>query len=96
MFILRVITPEGIQENISLGEKFRQYRRARETSEYIESIKILSQSFSAIKSGLRPYIIIEDQNGILIPVWRQNANYIMTGEGKTFSNITHRQIKNQS
>lgn len=87
MFILRSITKRGNESNITLGSKYSLITEA-DNNEDFKAIQSLTAGQS---TNSEVYAYLEDENGSKIPLYKGQRNYIMTENGRTFSNLTNRQ-----
>lgn len=86
MFILRRISKDGLEINTSLGSYYVLVYAETNKNEFEDTIKLWSEEDRA---GI--YAIITYNDGAdIMPLYDGSNYYIMTGEGKTFDNITKR------
>jgi hypothetical protein len=84
MFVLRKITKGGLQMNFNLGSRYN-----------LVDDKTTPEQFANFAGHLftegKPdeiYAFISTENCEIIPLYKGHSNFIMTGEGATFSNET--------
>lgn len=85
MFILRRINTEGLECNMCLGEDYIVTRKA-ENKERFES---LAKAWSCGTDEIYAFIT-SDNATKMQPLYKKSRYYIMTENGKTFSNISFR------
>lgn len=87
MFVLRRITSENNEINISLGDSYNISLEERNPDEYNEILKI--HFMGHVDSDAHIYGFIVHGNGSqIIPLYKKSTYFVMTGDGKTFANIT--------
>ncbi len=88
MYTLRKITNENVEMNIGLGSEYTLIRK--ETCE--KEFNFFCQRFDYTDEDVERdgiYAIISSYDGSkLIPLYKCQLNFIMTENGKTFSNVT--------
>ena len=86
MFVLRKFSGEGIQMNISLGASYTLVTKEHNPKEFAETSLI----FWKEKEPENTYGFVSDGNGKIFPLFKGQFNYIMTGDGKTFANVSQK------
>lgn len=86
MFILRRITSQGLECNTCLGIEYVLVGREQNESEFKERTKLWHEYELEDLYG----IVCFDDGASIIPLHKTSSYYIMTSEGKTFSNISHK------
>lgn len=87
-FILRTHSKQtGVQTNVALGNSYTLVN-----SEWaVEEFKRTNDSWKAAElhepGELYAYILTEDGSDV-VPLFKRCFNYVMTGDGKTFANVT--------
>ena len=84
MFVLRKISSDGVQLNFSLGESYTLVTEETNPKEFERS----SLAFWKEAKPENTYGFVSDQQGRLFPLFKNQWNYIMTSNGKTFANVT--------
>lgn len=84
MFILREITKEKTEVNTCLDIEYVLVLREKNKEEFKERTKLWSDDDLKDLYGV---VCFEDGNSI-IPLHKESSYYIMTSDGKTFSNIS--------
>lgn len=87
MFILRKITGGGIESNLCLGKDYILIRQ--EDNKEFEETMHLESYFQSLREDIHAFISHSEGKDI-IPLYKDQQNYIMTSDGKTFSNLTFR------
>ena len=85
MFILRKISGNGVEINISLGESYNLINKENHPEEFDRAVEeglVISDSII--------YGYIATNNGGIYPLSSKQQAYIMTESGKTFDNLTLR------
>jgi hypothetical protein len=85
MFILRKINQQGIQSNLCIGSNYCLIRE-EDTEEFNKTLDI-EYYFKSLRDDIYAFISYNDSREVL-PLYKSQENYIMTGEGNTFSNVT--------
>jgi hypothetical protein len=92
MFILRKITTDDIEMNISLGKSYTIVDKERNESEFNRSyFAIYGEQYDKLNNPIgdqKIYAFVGDENGKLTPLYTEHANFIMTSNGQTFSNVS--------
>lgn len=86
MFILRRITSEGLELNTCLGIEYVLVVREQNESEFKERTKLWHESELEDLYG----IVCFDDGDSIMPLYKKSSYYVMTSDGKTFSNISHK------
>lgn len=86
MFILRRITEEKVEQNIYLDLEYTLLLKDKNKKEFEDWTKQWTEEDLIDVYGI---VCFEDSNSA-VPLYLKNTYYIMTGEGKTFSNITYK------
>lgn len=95
MFILRRYTSEHNEVNESLGDSYNLVKKEINPEEFNRTYKIWAGvgedliEDNLVTDGIYMFIIYKDGREI-IPLHKASTYYIMTENGKTFSNITYR------
>lgn len=99
MFILRKINGQGLESNIAIGYSYNFVNRETHYEEFCKWYKTIfekdhvadddeqSDRFSKDCYGF----VVYNQGSEVFPLYKKQRNYIMTGEGKTFSNLTFKE-----
>ena len=85
MFILRRIDPKFGEINTNLGEYYSLISKEKNNEQFKETV---NQWDEDIKDKMYGVIIFDDDSGSLMPLYRGSEYYIMTSDGRTFSNIS--------
>lgn len=96
MFTLRTITEDGRETNQSLGKRYTVLSRELSSEEFKRSFKIkfnkdhvADMDETADNATRNCYAFVVGDNGeCLTPLFYGQKNYIMTENGKTFSNLS--------
>ncbi len=97
MFILRIITKEGLQTNTAMGDsyelidRFGNYEQFREMYEDIFERKHYADGdlkSDGIAKKCHGFVVYDDCS-VSVPLYKENKYYVMTESGQTFSNISH-------
>lgn len=95
-FILRTVLPDGYETNRIIGSQYSYVNRETHYEEFCRSYKVvfgidhvtdldvMSDQFAKNCYG----IIVYNNGADLIPLYKKQISYIMTENGKTFSNVT--------
>lgn len=93
MYTLRSLTSEGHESNIALGNNYtfipRKYAEEAFKRVYQNAYESTGKSFQEIPNK-ECYGMIQSENVNFIFLWESEKNFIMTENGKTFSNLTHK------
>lgn len=84
MFILRRITSKGLELNTCLGIEYVLVLKEVNESEFKERTKLWHEYELEDLYG----IVCFDDGASIMPLRKESSYYIMTGDGKTFSNIS--------
>lgn len=87
MFILRRITSESNEINEILGDSYSLILRERHNKEYERTLLIQKWDKNAQLENLYGFIVHNNGQKV-IPLYKKSHYFIMTSDGKTFSNIT--------
>ena len=97
-FYLRTVTSDGYENNRAIGKNYSYVDRETQYDEFCKAYKAafgidhvadldeMSDQFSKKCQG----IVVFNEGSELIPLYKGNCNYIMTENGKTFSNLTYK------
>lgn len=85
MFILRKITGQGIQSNLCIGTNYVLLRK-EDGKEFNDTME-LEEYFKSLIDDIYAFITYNDGRDVL-PLYKNQQNYIMLSDGKTFSNLT--------
>jgi len=88
MFILRQIS-EQTESNYLLGKSYNLIEAERHPEEFQRTLKIWGNGAVIPEEAVYAFIIYDD-GAELFALQKPQCNYIMTSDGKTFSNITWR------
>lgn len=89
MYTLRKIAENGVEYNTSLGNEYTLIHSERNVKEFNESFKLFwNETYDPDKNNT--FAFITKEGGILIPLFKNQFNFIMTDSGKTFSNLTYK------
>lgn len=98
MFYLRTLTPDGDGtkvKNQTLGEKYEVIGRETNYNDFrtffenlFEVPHVADMDISSTKSSKNCFGIIVSENEI-VPLYKDNAYYVMTGSGSTFESFTN-------
>lgn len=86
MFILRRINSEGVELNTCLGDQYILVLKESNETEFEERTKLWTKED---KKDLYGVLCYEDGES-LMPLYNKSTYYVMTSDGKTFSNISLR------
>lgn len=96
MYTLRRITEDNTQINLSIGESYCYDDREQNYEEfknhfhnYFQKNHVADLDNTADNDTKLVYGFISFQ-GNLMPLYKNQMNYIMTESGKTFSNLSYR------
>lgn len=84
MFILRKITGQGVEMNITLGQSYTYIGKIENPQEFDRT---LTEIFKRINEDII-YAFVSNESGEAIPLYSTQRNYIMTESGKTFKNVS--------
>ncbi len=97
-FILRKVLNDNTQTNIILGDQYRLIERETNYEEFSKAFEVDFGKFHV--SDLDPTsdsftknchaFLITNEGSKLIPLYKDQFNYIMSDSGKTFANLTHK------
>lgn len=87
MFILRRITESKLEINTCLDIEYVLILREKNKEEFEERTKLWSQDDLIGVYGL---VCFDDTESIM-PLYRDSSYYIMTSDGKTFSNVSYKE-----
>lgn len=97
MYTLRTFDSKGIENNLSLGKSYRLINRHVNKEAFQEAYKkafgkdhVADLDENATESSKECGGFLYDDNGILIYLNKTDTYYIMSSDGKTFDNISHR------
>lgn len=82
MFALRKITKDGLEMNFSLGDSYTLVTKDRSLKEFEDKMK--DHPFYD-----KAYAFICWKDGVL-PLYKEQQNYIVSGNGTTYSNLTYK------
>ena len=82
MFVLRRISGQGVQMNSVLGKSYTFIDDTVDPKEFERSMELFDDNRDKI------YAFVGDEGGNIQPLFRGQGAYIMTGSGKTFSNVS--------
>jgi len=85
MFVLRKIFNDGRDANFALG---RQYSFLRKELHTKEAWATTCEAYSMDKDDEKMIGIILTEDNRSFAIWGNQKNYIMTGEGSTFANVS--------
>jgi hypothetical protein len=86
MFILRRITSKGLELNTCLGIEYVLVLKEVNESEFRDRVKLWGEEDLKDLYG----VVCFDDGGSIMPLYKKSSYYIMTGDGKTFSNISEK------
>ena len=84
MFILRRITEKKVEINTDLGIEYVLVLKETNKEEFDFRTKLWEEADLSDVYGL---VCFEDSE-LIMPLYKDSSYYIMTGDGKTFSNIS--------
>lgn len=84
MFILRRIISEGVESNTCLGIDYVFVLREKSPKEFKRTTEQWEPDDVKEVYGLVTF----DDGAAIMPLYEESQYYIMTSDGKTFSNIT--------
>ena len=87
MFILRRITSNNIECNTCLDEEYVLVLRKENEEELIKRTELWKDS--DLINDMYGLVCFEDGESIM-PLYKKSSYYIMTSDGRTFANISHR------
>lgn len=88
MFVLRKITSDNLEINIYLGSSYNFTDSERNKDEFVN---ICNVYFGAVDlHDADCYAFITDEVGEFHPLYKKQRNYIRTGKGDTFANVSFR------
>lgn len=93
MYTLRTLTQEGHQSNLALGNNYSFIPRETAPEAFARVYVNAYQSKEMVIDGTPNedcYGMIQSELINFIFLWKGEWNYIMTENGKTFSNLSHR------
>ncbi len=85
MFILRKISGQGVQMNFALGKSYTLITKERNPKEF-EKLAFPKGKSSCIETCI--YGFVSEEHGKLHQLSDKQKSYIMTGDGKTFANVS--------
>lgn len=83
MFILRKITAEGLEMNFSLGNGYNLIRRDANPGTF----EVYKEGEQLVDPEKCFAIITADDGKIVLPLFKNQHNYIMTASGETFARL---------
>jgi hypothetical protein len=86
MFILRRITPKLVETNTYLGLDYALVLKKQSSDEFLDVTKQWKVEDTETVYGL----ITFDDGESIMPLYNNSTYYIMTTEGKTFSNVSEK------
>ena len=86
MFILRRIDHEFGEINTNLGDYYTLILKESNRKQFEETVKLWDSDLTSKMYGV---IVFEGSDSIM-PLYENSTYYIMTSDGRTFSNITNR------
>jgi hypothetical protein len=87
MFILREVTKEKLEINTCLAIEYVLVLRETNKEEFIERTKLWDDVFLKNIYG----VVCFEAGELLMPLHKGSSYYIMTSDGKTFSNISEKE-----
>jgi hypothetical protein len=88
MFILRQVSEET-ESNYLLGKSYNLIEAVRHPEEFNRTLKIWGNGACIPEEAVYAFLIY-NEGADLFALQKPQNNYIMTSDGKTFSNITFR------
>jgi hypothetical protein len=88
MFILRRIDPDKVETNTYLDVYYTLVLKEKHKAVFDEATKLWSEDDLKSVYGL---VCVEDID-LVMPLYSGSSYYIMTSEGKTFSNISPKEL----
>ena len=95
MFILRRINGNGVQLNKVMGDGYTHICRAQNPDYFRETFKayfnkkhVSDEDPKSDDDTKRVYGFVAFNGGEIMPLWKNQKNYIMTDSGKTFANLS--------
>lgn len=89
MYTLRRITSESIEINSCLGLNYTLILKERNEVEFQKTAKLMKWDEAEMTSEI--YGFISFNNGAeTVPLYKKSNYFVMTSDGKTFSNITYK------
>ena len=97
MFILRIISDKGVERNHSIGGDYSVIHREYNADQFREAflgyfnknhVADLDEEADEHTKGCYAFV---EFGSVLIPLYKDCKNYIMTGTGQTFDNLTYKQ-----
>jgi hypothetical protein len=96
MFTLRRISEEGVQMNRIIGDSYTYIDREINPEEFNESFKnyfernhVADLDETSDNDTKRVYAFVCNSSYVQ-PLYKNQTNYIMTENGKTFANVSYR------
>lgn len=96
MYTFRKITDSNTQINISIGDSYSYVNReenyesfCKDFENYFQRNHVADLFETSDKDTKNVYAFISFQ-GKIMPLYKNDHNYIMTENGKTFSNLTYK------
>ena len=88
MFILRNIS-NGLESNTILGDSYNLVEKERSPEEFFKAFDNWEGAIVPRNNESSTYAFILYQEGSkMYPLYKNQDNYIMTSDGKTFKNLT--------
>lgn len=91
MYTLRKITSKKIEFNQNLGESYSVFRKEKNEDAflkmYVDFFQLEGQEKIEV-GGCYAFVISEDAKETY-PLFKEEQNYIVNNDGKTFSNLTY-------
>lgn len=86
MYTLRKITGEGVQMNFNLGNSYSVVTLEANEEQFKKEYELFWNEKHSEKS--ETYAFVSYEGGNVLPLYKNQFNYIMTDSGKTFSNLS--------
>jgi len=97
-FILRKVLKDGTQTNILIGNQYRLIERDVNYDQFSEAFEKEFEKFhvadldpesDSFSKNCYAFLIV-NEGSLLIPMYKNQWNYIMTDSGKTFANLSYK------
>ena len=97
MFVLRIITKEGVQSNTAMGDSYELIDRFGNSEQFREMflsvfdtkhVADLDPESSNLTKKCHGFVVYDDCS-VSVPLFPNNKYYVMTESGQTFSNISY-------
>lgn len=87
MFILRRVDSKFGEINTNLGDYYTLISKEKNRDQFNETVKLWEKN---VIEKIHGVAVFGDDNESIMPLYNGNQYYIMTSDGKTFSNISEK------